>query len=40
MSEELAIETKDYITKALKKAQEATGHNRAWCHRNPKHWHW
>jgi len=38
MSEELAIETKDYITKALKKAQEATGHNRAWCHRNPKHW--
>ena len=38
MSEELQLETKDYITKALKKAQEATGHNRAWCHRNPKHW--
>ena len=38
MSEELAIETKHYIAKALKNAQEATGHNRAWCHRNPKHW--
>lgn len=38
MSSELAIETKSYIAKALKNAQEATGHNRAWCHRNPKHW--
>lgn len=39
MSEtELAIETKDYVTKALKAAQEATGHNRAWCHREPKKW--
>jgi len=38
MSEELVIQTKDYITKALARAQESTGHNRAWCCREPKKW--
>jgi len=38
MSSELQLETQDYVTKALKNAQEATTHKRAWCHRKPKHW--
>jgi hypothetical protein len=38
MSEELSIVTKDYITTALKNAQAASEHNRAWCHREPKKW--
>ena len=38
MSEELAIETKNFITKKLRDAQEATGHGRAWCKREPKKW--
>ena len=38
MSEELKLETKDFITKKLKDAQEATGQNRAWCVREPKKW--
>ncbi len=38
MSEALALDTKDYVTKALKTAQEATGHRWAWCWRDPKHW--
>ena len=38
MSEELSIETQDYIAKALKGAQEATGHNKAICKINPKQW--
>jgi len=38
MSSELQLETQDYVTKALKNAQEATSHKRAWCHRKPKHW--
>jgi len=38
MSEELAIETKHYIAKALKNAQEHSDHNRSWCHRDPVHW--
>ena len=38
MSEELQLETKDFITKKLRDAQEATGHGRAWCKREPKKW--
>ena len=38
MSEELAVETKNFITKKLRDAQEATGHGRAWCKREPKKW--
>ena len=38
MSEELALETNDYVAKALKTAQENTGHQRAWCVREPKKW--
>ena len=38
MSEELTIETKNFITKKLRDAQEATGHGRAWCKREPKKW--
>ena len=38
MSEELQIETKDYVTKALKHAQDTAGQKRAWCHRNPELW--
>ena len=37
MSEELALETKDYIAKALKKAQDSHS-SQGWCHRKPKHW--
>ena len=36
-SEELAIETKNYVTKALKASQELHG-GQAWCHRDPKKW--
>jgi len=38
MSEELRLETKDFITKKLRDAQESTGQNRAWCVREPKKW--
>ena len=38
MSEELALETNGYVAKALKTAQENTGHQRAWCVREPKKW--
>ena len=38
MSEELTVETKNFITKKLRDAQEATGHGRAWCKREPKKW--
>ena len=38
MSEELAVETKNFITKKLRDAQEATGHGRAWCKREPQKW--
>ncbi len=38
MSEELALETTSYIANALKTAQENTGHQRAWCVREPKKW--
>ena len=31
MSEELRLETKDFITKKLRDAQQATGQNKAWC---------
>jgi len=37
MSEELALETKSYIAKALKKAQDSHS-SQGWCHRKPKHW--
>jgi len=37
MSEELALETKNYIAKALKKAQDSHS-SQGWCHRKPKHW--
>lgn len=38
MSKELALETQNYVAKALKVAQENANHNRAWCHREPEHW--
>lgn len=38
MSEELTLETTSYIANALKTAQENTGHQRAWCVREPKQW--
>jgi len=38
MSKELALETNDYVANALKNAQESTGHQRAWCVREPKKW--
>lgn len=38
MSEELALETNDYVANALKNAQDNANHNRAWCHREPEHW--
>lgn len=38
MSEELSVETNSYVQKALKNAQESTGHQRAWCVREPKKW--
>ena len=37
MSKALAIKTNDYISTALKTAQD-THSPAAWCHRNPKHW--
>ena len=37
MSEELTLETNDFVAKALKNAQETHG-LQGWCHRNPKHW--
>ena len=37
MSTELATDTKDYVTKALKAAQESHSPH-GWCHRKPKHW--
>lgn len=38
MSEDLALETKDYVTKALKNAQDNAGGAQAWCYRDPKKW--
>jgi hypothetical protein len=38
MSEELQIETKNYILKALKNAQDNAGGAKAWCHRDPVLW--
>ena len=38
MSEELQIETNDFVARKLKDAQDATGHGRAWCKRQPKKW--
>ena len=37
MSEELSLETNDFVAKALKNAQDTHG-LQGWCHRNPKHW--
>ena len=37
MSEELSIESKNYVTKALMASQEIHG-GQAWCHRDPKKW--
>lgn len=38
MSEELTVETSDFIAQALKGAQERTGHAKAICKINPKQW--
>ena len=38
MSEDLALETKDYVTKALKNAQDNARGAQAWCYRDPKKW--
>ena len=38
MSEELQIETNNFVARKLKDAQDATGHGRAWCKRQPKKW--
>ena len=38
MSEELQIETNDFVARKLKDAQDATDHGRAWCKRQPKKW--
>ena len=38
MSEELQIETNNFVARKLKDAQAATDHGRAWCKRQPKKW--
>lgn len=38
MSEDLTVETTDFIAQALKGAQERTGHAKAICNINPKQW--
>jgi hypothetical protein len=38
MSEELQLDTKEFISKKLRDAQEITEHGQAWCNRDPKQW--
>jgi hypothetical protein len=38
MSNELKVDTKNYIAKKLVDAQEAHKHGQAWCNRDPKKW--